>query len=148
MVLVLVGLVVAFGWLIVLGIGHIADGGPMRWFGVGLIVLTLLGAWAIVVLLRNGFELQRISARAAAEDFELDVSDLQRRPSGRIIPTEAQRRFQQVAAEYEAAPHDWRVQYRLARAYDYAGDRQRGREFMKKALAGEAAERRAAKGKS
>lgn len=142
MVLVLVGLVVAFGWLIVLGAGYVADGGPLRWFGVGLIVLSLLGVWSVTVLLVNGFQLQRISARAAAEGFELDTSGLARRPSGRIMPAAAEQQFQQVAAEYERNPNDWRTWYRLARAYDYAGDRQRGREFMKKALAGEASERK------
>src|SRR5947209_2561120 len=39
-----------------------------------------------------------------------------------------------VRAELDADPRDWRRWYRLARAYDYAGDRSRSREAMKKAL--------------
>jgi Flp pilus assembly protein TadD len=39
-----------------------------------------------------------------------------------------------VKAELEAQPDDWRRWYRLARAYDYAGDRGRARETMKKAV--------------
>jgi len=141
--LVLLGLVLAFGLLIAQGISGIVDGeGAQKGFGVGLIVLALLGAWATWVLVKNGFELQRISARAAQEGFELDTSGLARRPSGRIEPEDADRLFATVAAEYEGDPENWRVQYRLARAYDHAGDRARGREFMKKAVAGEAAERK------
>jgi predicted Zn-dependent protease len=37
--------------------------------------------------------------------------------------------------EVEEHPDDWVRWYRLARAYDYAGDRGRARETMKKAVA-------------
>jgi Flp pilus assembly protein TadD len=47
-----------------------------------------------------------------------------------------------VRAEVEADPDDWRRWYRLARAYDYAGDRTRARETMRKAVELETAERR------
>lgn len=144
--LVILGLALAFVLLIAQGVEGIAAGeGTQKGFGVGLIVLALLGAWATWVLVKNGLELQRISARAADEGFELDTSGLARRPSGRIMPDAADALFADVAREYEATPGDWRVQYRLARAYDHAGDRGRGREFMKKAVAGEAAERRGAR---
>lgn len=146
MVLVLLGLVLSLGWLVAKGIGDISDGGPNAWFGVGLILLAVIGLWSTVVLVRAGLQLQRISARAADEGFELSIDELPRRPSGRLQPEAAHELFQQVAREYEAAPEDWRVLYRLARAYDYAGDRGRGREFMKQALAGEAAERKATDG--
>jgi Flp pilus assembly protein TadD len=39
-----------------------------------------------------------------------------------------------VRTEVEADPDDWRRWYRLARAYDYAGDRRRAREAMKTAV--------------
>jgi Flp pilus assembly protein TadD len=39
-----------------------------------------------------------------------------------------------VRADVEADPDDWRHWYRLARAYDYAGDRRRAREAMKTAV--------------
>ena len=50
--------------------------------------------------------------------------------------------FHTVRAEVEADPQDWRRWYRLARAYDYAGDRTRAREAMRKAVALEASSRR------
>lgn len=147
MALVILGLLLSFGLLIVQGIAGLRSREiTEKGFGIGLIVLALVGAWSIWVLLRNGFELQNLSARARAEGFELDTSGLERRPSGRIMPEAADGLFATVSKEYEAAPEDWRVQYRLARAYDYAGDRARGREFMKKAVAGEAAERKASRG--
>ena len=38
------------------------------------------------------------------------------------------------AANSKVTPDNWRRWYRLARAYDYAGDRSRARETMKKAV--------------
>jgi hypothetical protein len=66
--------------------------------------------------------------------MELDVSALPRRPSGRIDREAADNLFDTVRAEVEKHPDDWLRWYRLARAYDYAGDRGRARETMKKAV--------------
>jgi Flp pilus assembly protein TadD len=49
--------------------------------------------------------------------------------------------FAQVKAEWDADPDNWRASYRLARAYDYAGDRSRAREIMRRAVALERWER-------
>lgn len=43
--------------------------------------------------------------------------------------------FDQVRTEWEADPDDWCNTYRIARAYDYAGDRTRARQMMKSAVA-------------
>ena len=43
-------------------------------------------------------------------------------------------RIATVRTEVETDPDDWRRWYRLARAYDYAGDRRRAREAMRTAL--------------
>ena len=75
-----------------------------------------------------------ISAAAAAEGIELDLADMERRPSGRLEHDAADALFDRVSAEYQAAPDDWRTTYRLARAYDHAGDRVRAREVMKAAI--------------
>ncbi len=66
--------------------------------------------------------------------MELDVSSLPRRPSGRIERDAADALFVSVRDELENDPDNWRRWYRLARAYDYAGDRSRARETMKKAV--------------
>lgn len=136
MTLTAVGLAVAFVYLLFLGWSMIAHSEylAMRGLGVGIILLTAVGVWATWAILRNGLELQRISAAAAAEGIELDVSGLDRRPSGRLEHEAADALFGTVSAEFRARPEDWRTNYRLARAYDHAGDRLRAREVMREAM--------------
>lgn len=143
MVLAGIGLLVAFLYLLYLGWSMITASEylALRGLGVGIILLAAVGAWATWAILRNGFELQRISAAAAAEGIELDVSDLAHRPSGRLEHEAADALFDQISAEYQAAPEDWRTNYRLARAYDHAGDRTRAREVMRVAMSLRDAER-------
>lgn len=136
MALTALGLVVAFGYLLYLGWSMIraSEYLAMRGLGVGIILLTAVGAWATWAIVRNGLELQAISAAAAAEGIELDLSGMAQRPSGRLEHDAADGLFDRVSAEYQAAPDDWRTNYRLARAYDHAGDRIRAREVMKVAV--------------
>ncbi|MDF3282054.1 hypothetical protein [Gordonia sp. N1V] len=103
--------------------------------GIGVLILPFLGIWMIVATLRAGIEHQRLARAIAEEGRELDVSDMPRRPSGRIERDAADALFAQVRQEWEADPNDWRNTYRIARAYDYAGDRSRAREMMKRAVA-------------
>ncbi len=108
--------------------------------GIGVILLPIVGLWIVWATLRAGFDHQRLASRIREEGLELDVDDLPRRPSGRIERDAADELFQQVKAEWEKDPDNWRNSYRLARAYDYAGDRGRARETMKRAVALERAE--------
>jgi hypothetical protein len=109
--------------------------------GVGIIVFPLIGLWAMITTLRAGFAHQRLARLAHDEGIELDVSALPTRPSGRIERSAADALFEEVRDEAEASPDDWRSWYRLARAYDYAGDRSRARETIRKAVALERASR-------
>lgn len=102
--------------------------------GAAVLLMPIVGLWAMVATLRAGLAHQRLARRAREQGLELDVTDLPRRPSGRIEREAADALFQEVRAEVEAEPDDWRRWYRLARAYDYAGDRGRARETMKKAV--------------
>ncbi|BAW08520.1 hypothetical protein KP696_03100 [Nocardia seriolae] len=108
---------------------------------VGLLILPLLGVWMLVTSLRAAFDHQRLARRMHEEGRELDVSQLPRRASGRIEKAAADALFEQVKQEFEADPENWRSNYRAARAYDYAGDRTRAREMMKRAVELERAER-------
>lgn len=103
--------------------------------GVGLLLLPAVGLWAMIVTLRAGFAHQRLARLVAAQGMELDVSALPRRRSGRLQRSAADALFDTVRQEVRDQPDDWRRWYRLARAYDYAGDRGRAREAMKKAVA-------------
>jgi cytochrome c-type biogenesis protein CcmH/NrfG len=102
--------------------------------GAALLVLPGIGLWAMVATLRAGFAHQKLARLAAADGMELDVSTLPRRPSGRIERDAADALFDTVRTELDGDPDDWRRWYRLARAYDYAGDRGRAREAMKQAV--------------
>ena len=102
--------------------------------GVALLVMPFIGLWAMVATLRAGFAHQRLARLIAEEGWELDTSALPRRPSGRYERGAADELFASVRTELEADPDNWRRWYRLARAYDYAGDRRRAREAMKTAV--------------
>jgi cytochrome c-type biogenesis protein CcmH/NrfG len=102
--------------------------------GGALLLLPLIGLWAMIATLSAGLAHQKLARLAADDGMELDVSALPRRPSGRIEHDAADALFAHVRAELETDPQNWRRWYRLARAYDYAGDRSRAREAMKKAV--------------
>lgn len=102
--------------------------------GLGVLLLPLLGVWILVTTWRSGTRLQRLSRRLAEEGALPDVSDLPRRPSGRVDRAAADSWFEERRAEVTDAPEDWRTWYRLAYAYDVAGDRTRARETMRRAV--------------
>lgn len=102
--------------------------------GAAVLVLPLLGAWIAVVNLRFGARVARMARTLAAEDGLPDTTDLPRRPSGRVDRAAADAWFDERKAELDAVPADWRRWYRLAHAYDLAGDRRRARETMRHAL--------------
>ena len=102
--------------------------------GGALLILPAIGLWAMIATLRAGLAHQKLARLAAEDGMELDVSALPRRPSGRIERDAADALFDNVRTELDSDPYDWRRWYRLARAYDYAGDRSRAREAMKKAV--------------
>ena len=117
-----------------LAIRLIQDGGVTGiGLGVAVLILPLLGVWMVVQTLRSGIEHQRMAADVADLGRELDVDDLPRRASGRIEPEAADELFAQVKKEWETDPSDWIGTYRIARAYDYAGDRPRARQMMRRA---------------
>ena len=102
--------------------------------GLALLILPLIGIWVMVSTVRAGLTHQRLARIMHDEGMELDVSALPRMPSGRIERGAADALFDTVRGELERDPDNWRRWYRLARAYDYAGDRGRAREAMKKAV--------------
>ncbi|MBP2477183.1 tetratricopeptide (TPR) repeat protein [Crossiella equi] len=103
-------------------------------FGLAILVLPVLGAWMVLAELRFGARTETL-ARRLDEAGELpDTSHLPRRPSGRVERDAADEWFAQRQAEVEAAPQDWRGWFKLAQAYDLAGDRKRAREAMRRAI--------------
>ncbi|SOX53182.1 hypothetical protein MAAFP003_1852 [Mycobacterium ahvazicum] len=102
--------------------------------GLAVLIMPVIGLWAMISTLRAGLAHQKLARLIAEEGMELDAGELPRRPSGRIQRDAADALFATVRTEVEAHPDDWRHWYRLARAYDYAGDRRRAREAMKTAV--------------
>ncbi len=130
-----IALVVYFVMLGRIAMVFVTSGEPAAiGLGVALMALPLIGLWAMLSTLRAGLAHQRLARMMREDGMELDVSSLPRMPSGRIQRDAADALFEKVRAEVESDPRDWRRWYRLARAYDYAGDRSRAREAMKKAV--------------
>lgn len=128
------------GWY---GIVLVSAGGvgPVG-LGVGVLMMVPLGLWVVGSTVRSGMRHAHLARRLAAEDALPDTTELARRPSGRVEREAADAYFAERQAEWEAAPDDWRTTFRLAAAYDTAGDRSRARETMKRAVALEAEEAR------
>jgi len=93
-----------------------------------LLVLGLVAReWALAV------DVQRMADALAARGA-LPVDDLPRSPGGRIDRAAATAAFEAARAEaQDAAPDDWGAWYRLAFAYDAAGDRRRARATLRHA---------------
>jgi hypothetical protein len=120
------------GWRGVLLIG---TGDPIAvGLGIAVLVIPVLGAFLVWRELQFGRRTE-VLARELEAAGGLPVDDLPRRPSGRIDRAAADQAFEKYKAEAEAAPGDWRVWFRLATAYDAAGDRRRARATMRTAIA-------------
>ena len=131
-----VALIFYFAMLTRTAVALIRSGTPAAVaLGIGVLILPMVGAWVLFATLRAGLAHQRLARLAAEDGMELDITDLPRMPSGRITRDAADALFQTTRAELDADPDNWRRWYRLARAYDYAGDRSRARETMRKAVA-------------
>ncbi|MCH9640902.1 MAG: hypothetical protein K0U71_04280 [Actinomycetia bacterium] len=102
--------------------------------GAAIMIMPVIGVWVLVTTLKAGLAHQRLARLAREDGMELEVAELPRMPSGRIQRAAADALFETVRNELESDPGDWRRWYRLARAYDYAGDRTRARATMKKAV--------------
>lgn len=131
------------GWR---AIQFIATGEPVAvGLGIALLVLPLIGVWALVRELQFGLGSQRLLEQMAAEG-SLPVDDLPKRASGRPEREAADAEFPIYRDAVQAAPEDWRAWFRLGLAYDASGDRRRARQAVRNAIALEATERRHAVG--
>ena len=106
----------------------------LKVLGAAVIIIPLVGIWVVLAELRFGRDTARLATRLNAEGDPGDP-ELPRTSSGRVDRAAADAFFEQRKAEVEADPSDWRTWYRLAIAYDLAGDRRRAREAMRTAIA-------------
>jgi len=130
-----IALLFYFATLGKMAVAMIADGRAAAvGLGIAVLIMPLIGLWATVATLRAGLAHQRLARLAGEAGMELDVESLPRRASGRIERAAADELFETVRAELDADPGNWMRWYRVARAYDYAGDRSRAREAMRRAV--------------
>ena len=108
--------------------------------GIALILLPLLGAWALVAELVFAFRSQRVMLRLETEG-RLPEDELPALASGRVDRKAADGVFPKYRAEAEANPDAWWAWLRLALAYDASGDRRRARWATRRAIALEHASR-------
>ena len=109
------------------------DDAVARLLGAGTLVLVAVGVWFLWHAISFGLRTERLGRILDAEGG-LPEDTVERSPAGRPNRAQADEQFARFKAEAEAAPEDWRVWYRLAYAYDVAGDRARARRTMKKAI--------------
>ncbi|WP_205649453.1 hypothetical protein [Agromyces sp. LHK192] len=107
--------------------------------GVALIVLPVIGAWALWRELEFGFRSQEL-VRRLDEAGEADLG-LPRSPSGRVDRQAADDAFDRFRTDAEARPDSWQAWLRLGLAYDAAGDRRRARRAVRQAIGLERAAR-------
>ncbi|TLP75617.1 hypothetical protein FEF27_07750 [Nesterenkonia sphaerica] len=109
------------------------DDAVARLLGAGTLVLVGVGVWFLWHAIRFGFRTEQLGRILDAEGA-LPEDTVDRSPAGRPNRAQADEQFARYKAEAEADPADWRVWYRLAYAYDIAGDRSRARQTMKRAI--------------
>lgn len=102
--------------------------------GLSALVLPVIGLWLVWREVRFGLRAAELG-RALEASGGLPVDDLPKRPSGRVERGAADARFVERQREVEESPDDWGAWFRLAVAYDDAGDRRRARAAMRTAIA-------------
>jgi hypothetical protein len=111
----------------------VSDGGWVGWaLAFGMVVLVVAGAGVAVAEVRFGMATQRLGR--VLDDEGTLPEDVPRLPTGGRDRAATDAVFERYRAEAEAAPDSWRAWFRLALAYDMAGDRKRARAAARHAL--------------
>ncbi len=101
--------------------------------GIALLVLPLIGFWALAVEVLFGVRSERL-AKVLAASGGLPADDLPKRPSGRPDRDAALAVFPRYRAEVEADPQSWIAWFRLGLVYDACGDRRRARAAIRHSI--------------
>ncbi|MEV8337309.1 hypothetical protein [Leucobacter sp. NPDC077196] len=110
--------------------------------GVAMLVLPLIGAWALLREILFGSQATRLADRLEAENA-LPEEPVSARPSGRPDRADADAAFPKYRDAVEAQPESWRAWMRLGIVYDACGDRKRARSAIRQAIAFERQDLRA-----
>ena len=111
----------------------VQDGGVLGWFlAVSMVVLVVIAVGAVAAELRFGMATERLGR--LLDDAGALPEAVPRSATGRADRAAADEAFARYRAEVEADPTSWRGWFRLALAYDSAGDRKRGRAAARHAV--------------
>lgn len=111
----------------------VQDGGVLGWaVAAAIVVLVAVGVGAVTAELRFGVATERLG-RILDREGALPEA-VPRADTGGVDRAAADEAFARYRAEVEAAPDQWRGWFRLALAYDGAGDRRRGRSAARHAV--------------
>ncbi len=117
------------------GILLLQEANPIaKLMGALILVFPVFGFVLVVAELRFGLQIEKLYARAEQE-HSLPVFNIERRPSGRPMPGQADSVFDQYREAAQLHPEDWHSWLNLGLAYDLAADRRRARAAMRKAIA-------------
>ncbi|MCP3425046.1 hypothetical protein NBM05_03110 [Rothia sp. AR01] len=111
----------------------LAGGWAPTLLGLGMVILPVVGAWALVREVLFGVRVQQLAGRLA-EEGGLPEDTLPRTDSGRVDRDAADAEFAAYRGAVEEDPGDWRRWFRLSLAYDASGDRKRARRSMRDAV--------------
>lgn len=120
-------LLLYLGFAVRYGVVLVRVGTPVAiGLGIGMLVLPLLALGLTAAEVVFAIRAERLGRRLEAEGG-LPTEQLPLSASGRIERAAADELFPSYKAAVDADPEDWRTWYRLALAYDAAGDRRRAR---------------------
>ncbi len=116
------------------GVIMLSTGDPIAIaMGVALLVLPLIGAWALWREVQFGRHSERLG-RVLESEGALPDEEVAVYPSGRPRKEAGDELFPRYRAEVEADPTNWRSWYRLGLVYNAAGDRPRARQAIRQAI--------------
>lgn len=102
--------------------------------GLGMLILPLIGAWALWRELRFGREATRLVDLLEAEGALPEELAAAREANVRPDRDELDAVFGRYKAEAETAPHRWQSWARLGLMYDACGDRKRARAAIRQSI--------------
>lgn len=101
--------------------------------GVSLLVLPLIGVWALVRELLFGLRsTQLVDVLDAENQLPDDLGEVG--PNGKPDRATADAAFERYKLAAEAEAHNWRAWARLGIVYDACGDRRRARASLREAI--------------
>ena len=101
--------------------------------GVALLILPVVGAWAMVSEILFAVRADRLAKRLE-EEGGMPSEQVPVSASGRVDRAAADALFPSYRAAVDAEPESWRAWFRLALAYDASGDRRRARWATRTAI--------------